>query len=71
VSSPGSVTAIVRGKPTGALLVGNDGTPLGFTADAIFYVGSIAKQFVAACIAFLERSCRAFRRGASASRSVT
>jgi CubicO group peptidase (beta-lactamase class C family) len=55
VTSPGSVTAIVRGKPTGALLVGNDGTPLGFTADAIFYVGSIAKQFVAACVAFLER----------------
>jgi len=55
VTSPGSVTAIVRGKPTGTLLVGNDGTPLGFTADAIFYVGSIAKQFVAACVAFLER----------------
>ena len=56
VTSPGSVTALVRGdtidvgdrwgreRPTGSL-----GT------DSIFYVGSIAKQFVAACVAFLER----------------
>jgi CubicO group peptidase (beta-lactamase class C family) len=55
VTSPGSVTAIVRGKPTETLLVGRDETTLGFTADVIFYVGSIAKQFVAACVAFLER----------------
>jgi CubicO group peptidase (beta-lactamase class C family) len=55
VTSPGSVTAIVRGKPTGALHVESVGTTPGYTADAIFYVGSIAKQFVAACVAFLER----------------
>ena len=53
--SPGSVTAIVRGKPTDTLLAGEGETPHGLPSDAIFYVGSIAKQFVASCIAFLER----------------
>jgi CubicO group peptidase (beta-lactamase class C family) len=55
VTSSGSVTAIVRGKPTATPPVENVGTTPGYTADAIFYVGSIAKQFVAACVAFLER----------------
>ena len=55
MTSPGSVTAIVRGKPTETLLAGTGETAPGLPADGIFYVGSIAKQFVAACIAFLER----------------
>ena len=48
---PGGWVALVvgPGQPHGD---GSDTTP---PPDAIFYVGSIAKQFVAACVAFLER----------------
>ena len=56
VTSPGSVTAVVRGD---AIDLGVHGAPSAHTGDqltpeAIFYVGSIAKQFVAACVALLE-----------------
>ena len=50
----GSVAAIVRGKATEPILVTGEAALPASTADAIFYVGSIAKQFVAACVAFLE-----------------
>ena len=53
----GAVTAVTsRGKTDSSVDgVANSetGEPLG--EDSIFYVGSIAKQFVAACIALLER----------------
>jgi CubicO group peptidase (beta-lactamase class C family) len=57
VTPSGSVTALARGDTIEAGIerapnVGDDG-PLG--TDSIFYVGSIAKQFVAACVALLER----------------
>jgi CubicO group peptidase (beta-lactamase class C family) len=55
---PGHVTAVVRrGEVVHAETAGlariDASDPL--TADSIFYVGSIAKQFVAACVALLER----------------
>ena len=55
MSPPGSVAAVVRGKPAETRLVEGDDTPRALGLDDIFYVGSIAKQFVAACVAFLER----------------
>lgn len=52
----GVVTALTSGGKTGSSVDGvanaDTGEPL--TEDSIFYVGSIAKQFVAACIAMLE-----------------
>ncbi len=55
MSPPGSVAAVVRGKPAETRLVAGDDTPSALGLDDIFYVGSIAKQFVAACVAFLQR----------------
>lgn len=56
MTSSGSVTAVVRGD---AIDLGVRGAPSAHTGDqlnpeAVFYVGSIAKQFVAACVALLE-----------------
>lgn len=50
----GSVAAIVRGDPAGIRVSRNTEADV-LPADALFYVGSIAKQFVAACVALLER----------------
>jgi CubicO group peptidase (beta-lactamase class C family) len=56
-AEPGALEAIVRGDEIERLEVHGladvrTGQPL--TAGSIFYVGSIAKQFVAACVAMLE-----------------
>ncbi len=55
---PGLTLLVLRdGAPfmqvTSGLARVTDGSPL--TDDTVFYVGSIAKQFVAACVALLER----------------
>ena len=55
---PGLTLLILRdGRPLAQATKGlarvADGTPL--NPDTVFYVGSIAKQFVAACVALLER----------------
>ncbi len=49
-NSGGSVAGVIQ--PGGAALRSDVGT---LSEDSIFYVGSIAKQFVAACVALLER----------------
>jgi CubicO group peptidase (beta-lactamase class C family) len=53
----GAVTAIVGGAEidSSAEGVANADTGEPLTEDSIFYVGSLAKQFVAACVAMLER----------------
>jgi CubicO group peptidase (beta-lactamase class C family) len=51
VTSGGSIAARIGGGQVE--VVGEPGDDV--RADSIFYVGSIAKQFVAACAAFLER----------------
>jgi CubicO group peptidase (beta-lactamase class C family) len=55
---PGHVTAILRGGTiarTDAVGLTRIDDPAPLTPASVFYVGSIAKQFVAACIAILER----------------
>lgn len=53
----GAVTALISGGKTDSSVdgVANADTGEALAAESIFYVGSIAKQFVAACIALLER----------------
>jgi len=57
VTLSGSVTALARGDTidVGFERAPNAGGDGSLGTDSIFYVGSIAKQFVAACVAFLER----------------
>ncbi|MGZ8804774.1 MAG: serine hydrolase domain-containing protein [Microbacterium sp.] len=57
MTTGGSVTAVVRDGDvrTSADGIANADTHEPLVADSVFYVGSIAKQFVAACIALLER----------------
>ncbi|MGZ8613403.1 MAG: serine hydrolase domain-containing protein [Actinomycetota bacterium] len=55
MTSQGSVTAIARGGKIEIDAPPTTATHDPVAADSIFYVGSIAKQFVAACIALLER----------------
>ena len=53
----GSVAAVVRpeGREISVEGLASLGSERPLTADSVFYVGSIAKQFVAACVALLER----------------
>jgi len=56
-TEPGALEAVARGGAIAraevrGLADATTGVPL--AVDSIFYVGSIAKQFVAACLAFLE-----------------
>ena len=51
----GSVSAVVRSGSTTEVEVDPTAEEPGLAADHVWYVGSIAKQFVAACVALLER----------------
>ena len=51
----GSVTAVARGDTIEVGIDGATKADCSLGTDSIFYVGSIAKQFVAACVALLER----------------
>jgi CubicO group peptidase (beta-lactamase class C family) len=57
VTPSGSVTAVARGDTieVGVERAADSGGFGSLGTDSIFYVGSIAKQFVAACAALLER----------------
>ncbi|MEX0985228.1 MAG: serine hydrolase domain-containing protein [Actinomycetota bacterium] len=58
MNEPGHVLAVIRAgevQRVDAAGVANAETGEPLTAGSIFYVGSLAKQFVAACVALLER----------------
>lgn len=65
----GSVSAAVRSGSTTEVDVDPTAEEPGLAADHVWYVGSIAKQFVAACVALLERD-GAFALGDPVSRFV-
>ena len=52
MADPGSITAVIRDSAVVDVVpdgVANADTGVPLTRDSVFYVGSIAKQFVAAC----------------------
>ena len=61
MNEPGQIVGLIRAGTVSSLEiagVANAGTGEPLRADSIFYVGSLAKQFVAACVAVLAQEGR-------------